>query len=71
MVPTTASELAFVIVTTVLIAQGFAVFFFWLLLQFIDGPNNHEDWYEEIDESKLTLQEKVDIASKRLRERNE
>ena len=71
MVPTTASELAFVIVTTVLIAQGFAVFFFWLLLQFIDGPNNYEDWYEEIDESKLTLQEKVDIASKRLRERNE
>lgn len=71
MLPTTATELGFVIVTTVLIAQGFAVFFFWLLTQFIYGPQIHEDWFEEIDESNLTLEEKIKIAQNRLRQRNE
>lgn len=45
---TNPAEMAFIMTATILITQAAAVFMFWLLIQFVRGPEYYDDW--EADE---------------------
>ena len=50
---TSATEFAFILVVSMLIAQAFAVGCLWLFIEFVRAPEHIDDWYEETDDEEI------------------
>lgn len=61
---TSATEFAFVLVTSILIAQAFAVGCLWLFVEFIRAPEHIDDWYEDEDTEPVLYE--VDVFGNRI-----
>lgn len=62
---TSATEFAFVLVTSILIAQAFAVGCLWLFVEFIRAPEHIDDWYED-EETEPGLLDRLEASRLRL-----
>ena len=62
---TSATEFAFVLIASMLIAQAFAVGCLWLFVEFIRAPEHIDDWYED-EETELGLLDRLEASRLRL-----
>ena len=62
---TSATEFAFVLVASILIAQAFAVGCLWLFVEFIRAPEHIDDWYED-EETEPSLLDRLETSRLRL-----
>lgn len=62
---TSATEFAFVLIASMLIAQAFAVGCLWLFVEFIRAPEHIDDWYED-EETEPGLLDRLEASRLRL-----